>query len=332
MSGYHNVVLPPSYSAGSTYSVGFDTRVTELENGQEERLVRYAPGGRRRYQLHRGIDNVTGIHTLYKFFIARAGAANSFKFFDVQDHSTAFANTAPPYSADPPTEVDIDLQFVSGTTYQCVTGYDDGQGFTVVRAVTKILEATYDARFTVNGVEVFGLDFTLDTETGLVTFDPALAPINSATWGGEYYTVVRFSQATDEAFRVVMPAAPGTQELPSIELIEVISPALVSQDFHYGGAHGFETAVSVSLTEVNGRVQSVDPTVGSLAVRLPQILDMPQGGPLFVIHNASVVNSLDVEEADLTVLKTLLPGEVVEVYVGQAPDDVIISKFWVLIP
>ena len=333
MSGYHNVVLPGKYSEGSVYAVGFDTRVTEIENGQEERMVRYAPGGRRKYQIARGISMAADVQELQRFFIARAGAANSFKFLDVMDHSTTPSKRTFPFSDEVPTNLDTVAQFISGTSYQCVTKYDDGQGHIVTRPVTKLKTDENPVRVANNGVSVPDIDLDADPETGILTLNPSLG-LQTVTWGGDYYTPVRFSQATDEAFRVSMPSSQSVQSLPSVELVEEISPAIVSQDYPFGGAYTWVPtlgAITYQVTPINGRFQTiVSPNSGAFFA-LPTLLDMPEGGPLVVIRNVSLTENLVVTNSDLTVIATIAPFATMEFWVGRFGSGSSTDKYWVAI-
>ena len=331
MSGYHPVVLPGKYSEGSTYAVGFDTRVTELENGQEERMVRYAPGGRRKYQIARGISEVPDVEELYRFFLNRSGAANSFKFLDVMDHSTTPSNTTLPYSNEEPTNLDQVLQRIVGNTYQCVTSYDDGQGYTVTRAVTKLKTDVHPVKIAGDGISIEDADFGVDPETGVITIDPEIE-FNTGTWGGDYYTPVRFSQATDEAFRVSMPASQNARSLPQVELVEEISPAIVSQDFPYGGAYHWAPgggATAYALTPINGRVQTIESPDSGANFTLPPLLDMPEGGPIMVIRNGSSTTSLRITNADQSLITTLGTGVVREFWVARFFVSGGIVKYWI---
>jgi uncharacterized protein (TIGR02217 family) len=332
MSGYHPVILPGKYSEGSVYAVGFDTRVTELENGQEERMVRYAPGGRRKYQIARGINNVPDVEELYRFFIARAGAANSFKFFDVMDHSTTPTNTSPPYSDVGPTNIDQVLQPISGSSYQCVTSYDDGQGYVVTRPITKLKLDVHNIQIAGDGISIEDADFTADPETGVVTIDPEIE-FNTATWGGDYYTPVRFSQATDEAFRVSMPASKNARSLPQVELVEEIAPAEVSQDFPYGGAYYWAPgggATSYAITPLHGRVQTIESPDSAAVFTLPPLIDMPEGGPLLLIRNGSQTTTLNVTTADQTPLVTININNAFEFYVARFLLNGQFTKYWIV--
>ena len=333
MSGYHPVVLPGKYSEGSVYGVGFDTRVTELENGQEERMVRYAPGGRRKYQIAQGIREVADVEELYRFFIARGGAANSFKFFDVMDHSTTASNTSVPYSDNVPQNTDQILQLIGANRYQCATSYDDGQGYVVTRPVTKLKLDVHNIQIAGDGISIEDNDFGVDPETGVVTIDPEIE-FNTATWGGDYYTPVRFSQATDEAFRVSMPASKNARSLPQVELVEEISPAIVSQDFPYGGAYAWAPgggSTFYALTPINGRIQTITPPDANALFTLPSLLDMPEGGPIMVLKNGSGTETLKVYTVDQQLLTTIPVNGVAEFWVGRyllgGGSD--IAKYWV---
>jgi uncharacterized protein (TIGR02217 family) len=330
-SGYHNVVLPEEWSQGSLFSVSYDTRIIELESGIEERVSRYNPWGRRRYTVNRGIDTTLNIQDLYKFFMLREGSLNSFKFVDPFDNNTSSVGF---YTPDDPiasdiSEFDENLQFVNGRTYQCVKRYTDGVR-TTVRPVTKINQTVLGgaARFAKNGS--FDGAASLDTETGLVTFS-GVDTILTAQGGYNFYTVVRFGDVTDKAFTIEGQSTPFTQSLPPIELIEVIGDTFISQDYMYGGAidHG-SVSTDITISEVNGRLQSVAPTSSGLKIILPNIAVIPKGGPIVVIENRSALHLMQVLDHNLAGVGDIPAEETKQFFVG-ASSSTSSGKIWLLV-
>lgn len=325
MSGYHNIVMPDEFSQGSAFSIGYDTRITVLESGVETRMARYRPDGRRRYSVLRGIANKALILQLYEFYILREGALNSFKFKDWFDHATNTTRTLFQPTDPPVTEDDSDLTLISNRAYQMTTTYQDAAN-SVVRPLTKIKPGT--ALISINGSAT--VDFTINNETGVVTIGESLGVITQASCGCEFFTVVRFADNTDEAFSVAMQATDGTQSLPGFDLIEDISAATVSQDYQYGGAIAYNAPTAqIRLTEIAGRLQLFNGvTVGGLQMRLPPTLDMPRGGPIFILHNSvTSTQSVEIVSAVFSPVVTLLVGETALIMLA----DTISGAFWIAI-
>ena len=325
MSGYHNIVLPDEFSAGSSFSIGYDTRITVLESGIETRMARYRPDGRRRYSVLRGIANKDTIQAFYEFYVLRNGALNSFKFQDWFDYVTNATRTL--FQPDDPaiTVFDSDMTFISGRTYQMTTTYQDAAN-SIVRPLTKIKQGT--ELVAANGLET--VDYTINIETGQVTFGAALGVITQASAGCEFYTVVRFAENTDEAFTVAMQATDSTQSLPGFELIEDISASTISQDYQYGGSWSYiAPTADIPVAEINGRLQTILQlaTVG-LKLILPGTLDIPTGGPIFIFHNdSSSSQSIEIVTSTLVSVTTLLVGETAMLMLGENPG----GKFWLSI-
>lgn len=327
MSGYHNVILPDEFSQGSVFAVGFDTRINQLENGQEFRLARGLPWGRRRYSLLRGVARPEDIQELYKFFIMRQGALNSFKFKDWNDYaSNTTGATHRPNIDDPITATDQALVATTGNrTYQLVKRYTDSIR-TITRVIMKPIAGTFIT--SVNGSPT--TDYTLDPETGIVTYDASLDPITTVTAGFEFYTTVRFAESTDKSFEVLMRDTFQSNELPGIELVEELYPSTVSQDYQFGGATSIEgLSTDIRITEVNGRLQCLQPLSGSLSARLPNAFDTPLGGPIVVLHNLSVSNDIEITTSSGDALVTLEAGQTLQFFLGVTADNT--ARFWIAV-
>ena len=63
MAGYHNVQLPTTFSRGSLFGPGYDTKIIELDSLQEQRYSRVPDSGRRRYDPMRCRRDASFTHT-----------------------------------------------------------------------------------------------------------------------------------------------------------------------------------------------------------------------------------------------------------------------------
>lgn len=319
MAGYHDILIPDVYSQGSELSVGYDTRITTLESGVEVRMAKYRPEGRRRYTVLKGIGSGADILGLYEFFLLRQGALNSFRFRDWMDFATnpTRETFSPEGIATPPTAFDFPLIPFADRTFQMVTIYQDAAR-TVIRPLLKVQFNT--ELIAVNGVPLTSGQYTINYESGLVDIDVSVGTILSITGGCQFFVVVRFADNTDESFTVAMQATKNTQSLPGFSLLEDVAPDGVSQDYQYGGSHIYLGVSSfIRLLEVQGRLQSFTTTGPGAAAVLPPSINIPAGGPIFVIHNSSSSSdALDIFDATPSLVATVPIDATVEVYLIAA--------------
>ena len=318
MGGYHDIVMPNTFSLGSQFTVGYDTRITTLENGIETRMSKYAPQGRRRYSVLKGIAAATDILALYEFYMLRQGALNSFKFRDWMDYATnpTRETFSPEGQTNPVTAFDSVLSPITGRTYQMVSIYQDSAR-TLTRPILKVQPNT--EKIAVNGVEIVSPNYTINYESVQVDIAAAVGEINSVTGGCQFIVPVRFAESTHEAISVAMQATDDTQSLPGFDLVEDIDPLGVSQDYQYGGSHFYTNVTgNVRLLEVQGRLQSLQTASANAGAILPQSFNIPAGGPIFVIHNASTSSdSLPILDNSLSVRATILVGATAEIYLSS---------------
>lgn len=317
MGGYHDIEIPRTYSQGSEFSIGYDTRITTLESGVEVRMAKYLPQGRRRYTVLRGIASQQDILGLYEFFILRQGALNAFKFRDWMDYATNSTREvfSPEGIADPVTAFDFPLSLVTGRTFQMVTIYQDAAR-TIIRPLPKVQINT--EKIAVNGIELTSGQYTINYESGQVDIDASVGVITSITGGCQFFVVVRFADNTDEAFTVAMQATDDTQSLPGFSLLEDLQPDGVSQDYQYGGSHFYSNVTSfVRLLEVQGRLQTFTTTSPDASAILPPSFNIPTGGPIFVIHNnSSSSDPLFILDGTFALVATVPIGSTVEVFLA----------------
>lgn len=277
--GFHDVRLPETFSEGSQFGPGFSTKIIELDSGAEHRIGRGPVGGRRKYQIQRGIATIDDLNSLVEFFIAREGALNSFRYKDWLDYATNSTWTTHRPSDPAVAHTDEDLVLVSGLTYQFVKRYVSGST-TVVRTLRKLVSGTVKVG---DGTGLRTSGFSLDLANGQVTFSSA--PTGQVTGGCEFDVPVRFTEDSDKVLSVSIEAL-NSGALPEISLIEDVSPTVVSQDFPFGGAknHGAISA-DVNMSELDGRFQIFEPSTTGKSVLLPSTTDLPTGGPYFFIYN-----------------------------------------------
>lgn len=288
--GYHAVQLPTKFSAGSLFGPGFKTKIIETDSMAESRIQRAPAYGRRRYELSRGIAGLDDLRELVEFYTARGGAENSFRVKDWLDYSTTPTWTTHRDGDDAVTGVDVLLGTGDGstTTFQLVKRYTSGPT-EVVRPISKPILSSL--MVTLDDSDVSGI-YTCNDETGLLTFTTAPGLGVEVKAGFEFDTVGRFAAETDEALQIAIQAVEAG-ELPSISVVEDLSPVTVSQSRDFGGAkdHG-NISANFTLSELHGTWQRFSPTTSGLKLFLPSPTYLATGGPFFAIKNDSATNSI----------------------------------------
>ncbi|MCC5973567.1 MAG: DUF2460 domain-containing protein [Rubellimicrobium sp.] len=206
---FHDVRFPASLSFGSVGGPERRTEIVTLANGHEERNTPWAHS-RRRYDAGLGLRSLDDVEALIAFFEARRGQLNGFRWKDWADFK----------SCAPSAEVSaIDQRLGTGDddrrVFQLVRRYASG-GFSYRRDIMKPVAGT--VQVAVGGVpRQEGIDWSVDTTIGRVTF--ATAPENGAeiTAGFEFDVPVRFD--TDRIMTSVAAFRAG--DVPSVPIIEV---------------------------------------------------------------------------------------------------------------
>jgi uncharacterized protein (TIGR02217 family) len=183
---FHPVLFPVDISYGSAGGPQFSTDVVETISGFEQRNVNWSQA-RLRYNVAYGVRSAAQLETLLAFFRARQGKAYGFRFRDWTDYQSCPA-------AASPAPLDQNLGSGDGTNkmFALRKAYTSG-ATTVYRSITKPVAGSI--RVDLNGVEQLS-GWTIDTETGLVTFTAAPASGVSVTAGFLFDVPVRFDSDT----------------------------------------------------------------------------------------------------------------------------------------
>ena len=211
MTSFHDVRFPTGISRRASGGPERRTDVVALASGHEERNSRWAHS-RRRYNAGYGIRTLDEIHAVIGFFEERRGRLHAFRWKDHADF-----RSGPPLSSPQPEDQRIGTGDGVAASYPLIKLY--GAGTTAyVRPITKPVAGT--VRIAVAGVEkAVGVDFTVDTLTGLVTFLPGAIPGagEPVTAGFEFDVPVRF----DSDMLTINLDAFAAGQIPDITLVEV---------------------------------------------------------------------------------------------------------------
>ena len=208
---FHDIRFPVALSFGSVGGPERRTEIVTLANGFEERNSPWAHS-RRRYDAGLGLRSLDDVEATVAFFEARAGQLHGFRWKDWGD----FKSCAPSAGVS---ATDQHLGTGDGVTtlFALRKGYGSGAE-TYWRPIAKPVAGS--VRVAVDGVaQVEGVDFTVDTGTGQVSFAAPPGAGDAVTAGFEFDVPVRFD--TDRI--AVSVASFNAGEVPSVPVVEVRS-------------------------------------------------------------------------------------------------------------
>lgn len=301
---FHEVQFPTGIAYGATGGPAFRTSIIQMDSGAEERVARWEQP-LYRYDVSKGIKDLSDIQAVLEFFIARQGATAGFRFKDWTDYSS---DPTHDQAGSTPDDEDVEIGTGDGATtdFQLIKKYTSG-AVTRTRNITKPVSGTVVVA--VDGVaQTESTDFTVNTTTGVVTFDAGSIPTagQSITAGYDFDVPVRFGQAVDEDGLRARIDAFNAASIGAIELVEIRDSTPAPGEFFYGGTHEIisldaDTTMSVSL----GRVVRVAACNGTAKLILPNTSGLEPGGPYFYIVNLDNTNTITVEDEDANTVATV---------------------------
>jgi uncharacterized protein (TIGR02217 family) len=206
---FHEVRFPASLSFGSVGGPERKTEIVTLANGFEERNTPWQHS-RRRYDAGLGLRSLNDVETLIAFFEARAGQLHGFRWKDWSDYKSCA-----PLSTPTPEDQLIGIGDGVTTVFQLQKTYLSGlQSYT--RPITKPVLGTILVAVA-GDPKVESLEFSINVETGQVTF--VLAPDlgTRVTAGFEFDVPVRFDADSIQTSVASFQAG----EVPSVPVVEI---------------------------------------------------------------------------------------------------------------
>ena len=314
--GFHEVNFPDSIAYGATSGPGYDTGLTELRSGIEEAVARSSTA-RRRYNARYGLKDHSDIYSAVEFYIARLGVANGFRWKDWVDYATTATGTThnPGDAAVDDEDSTIGTGDGTVTTFPLLKTYVSGSE-SRTRTITKPIAGTVVVAADTTG-QTEGVDFTVNTTNGIVTFTTAPALGVVITAGCEFDVPVRFGLEVDATFSVVLEAF-DNEEIADIPIIEIKNEDALSDEQFAGGAinHGDITA-TVSMTILQGLVHTWETSSGSPVGQLPDpdSPSIPTGGPYFFVNNEGSV-ALTINDDTGTLVVSVAAGTTEVIFLG----------------
>lgn len=206
---FHEVRFPASLSFGSVGGPERRTDVVTLANGFEERNTPWAHS-RRRYDAGLGMRSLDDIETLIAFFEARRGQMHGFRWKDWSDFKSGKASAA--VSFDDQVIATGDGQAVE---FRLLKTYRSG-AFSYARPITKPVSGSVRVGIEQDEMRE-GVDFEVDTATGLIRFVHPPAETMQISAGFEFDVPVRFD--TDRIQTSVASFQAG--DVPNVPVVEV---------------------------------------------------------------------------------------------------------------
>ncbi len=207
--GFHEVRFPASLSFGSVGGPERRTEIVTLANGFEERNSPWAHA-RRRYDAGVSMRSLDDVETLIAFFEARQGQLYAFRWKDWSDYKSCAASKEPGFE-------DQVIGTGDGSTveFQLTKTYRSGDQ-SYVRPITKPVAGTVKISLQLDPL-VETVHYTIDVETGIVTFTDPPETDSAIQAGFEFDVPVRFD--TDRIQTSVASFQAG--DVPAVPIVEV---------------------------------------------------------------------------------------------------------------
>ena len=210
MTPFHEILFPLDIALRSAGGPQRRTDIVALGSGREERNARWAHS-RRRYNAGYGVKTMEALSQVVSFFEERRGMLHGFRWRDRLDHSSAAGDSVTPTDQ------------VIGTGDGVNAGFQLAKSYGTIyapyrRPIAKPVAGS--VRVAVNGIErTPGTDFTVDTTSGMVIFQPGHIPANNqpVTAGFRFDVPVRF----DTDYLEVDLSAFAAGAIPKIPLVEI---------------------------------------------------------------------------------------------------------------
>lgn len=319
--GFHDVLFPDTISYGSSGGPGYKTEIIETDSGGEQRVAKWEQA-RHQYDASTGLKKPEDLAELLAFYHGRQGAANSFRWKDWSDYSTAADNISAPSDTDQ----SIGIGDGTETNFQLKKTYTSGS-IDRVRNITLPVAGTIIVA--IDGSPVDSADFSVDTSTGILTFNTAPLLDEVITAGFYFHVPCRFGKEIDDVFNITLENWEAGR-INAIPIVEVLDHTPVADEFYYGGAYRHASLTGThTLSPYKARVQSFRTNGSTKAVVLPDPANYPGGGPLNYIRNVDPSQNITIEYPVSTVLATLTPGDIAQLLIGKTAGG---ANEWLVIP
>ncbi len=292
--GFHEELLDPTISLGSTFGPGFKHSVIEMVNGQQE-ATSYMTQARHRFDFVKQVMKTKTQGPLKSFYLAVAhGLSNGFLVKDWSDYMTTQHGSEIGEGAVAVSATDQTFGFGDGSTkvFQLYKRYISG-AYSYVHTIRKPVSGTVLISHN-NVTQSSG--FTIDYTTGEVTYSTAPALGVVLKWGGHFYVPCKFDKEIDDLLEMSIDEWDANSA--SIPASEIVNPLPVDEDYDYGFSSTLQFGANINLQKGHGRFLRLDPTAGSLRAYLPLKANVKGGGAHFYLENVGS-NAVAIYDRDL---------------------------------
>ena len=198
--------FPTHIAGGSSGGPGFSTSVVMASSGYETRNINWQYA-RCRFNAATGIKTSDDLDAFIRFFRVAQGRAHGFRFKDWTDYSSGITG-----EAVTPTDQVIGTGDGSTVAFPLVKAYTVGAvtySRPIVKPVSGSVRVALDATEQLSG-------WSVDTTTGIVTFDTAPTASVEITAGFEFDVPCRFD--IDELAVQLEQYYYGSSDIPIIEI------------------------------------------------------------------------------------------------------------------
>lgn len=187
MIPFDDVVLPETLVSGSAGGgPQFAITVMSKRTGVEHRIAN-VKNQQHAFDVTPVVKTDAAFNTLVNFIASRNGSARGFRFRDWADYSTAADDVG-----DPTSGTSSGIVTLENGEYRLYKRYDDGNGYTYDRRITKARASSFVLK---SGGSVVSSGYTL-SDTGVLSFSGS--PPASLTWNGYFEVPVHFASGSEE--------------------------------------------------------------------------------------------------------------------------------------
>ena len=208
--------FPIDLNYGSMGGPMFKTDIVVYGDGSEYRNSLWSTP-RNRYDVRYAVKSRLDLINVYEFFVAQQGSANGFRIKDLFD----FTSAADGKSAHAANDVLIGTGDGATVDFQIIKNYIKGISTTARKIIKPVIASTL---IEVGGTpQIEGVDYTVDSTTGVITFTVAPGASVIVEAGFEFDVPVRFESDDLSHVQLLLYTTAGADiaSIESIPLIEV---------------------------------------------------------------------------------------------------------------
>lgn len=306
---YVNEQFPEDVAKGSRGGPRMSMSVVELDSGAQERAKRW-PVYRWEYDVGVGIQYLSQLDDAYAHYLS-VGVENSFPFKDLQDftsHADNRSTPTPSGTLDQVIGVGDSTDGTNGTNrFQLIKSYTFGTR-TYTRNIRKPI-STGLAISVAGTLKTITTHYTVNTSTGEITFTAGNVPTTGQTIRASFEFRVPVFYGAEFAYKTALDAF-NAGRIPEISFVEDVSQAAITPEFLYQGA-GSTIALAATRTpyDYNWGTSvffSVTAAGSTVDVILPDLADLPYGGPYFWFYDLTAGKTINFRHKATDVLQFAL--------------------------